>query len=57
MAGGIHSANLWKCAVNEAEQITLGNRRVALKVLSGKLLDDPQFLLRFHNGGGDEGPG
>jgi serine/threonine-protein kinase len=34
-----------------AEQITLGNRRVALKVLSRKWLDDPDFLLRFHNEG------
>ena len=34
-----------------AEQIALGNRPVALKVLSRKLLDDPEFLLRFHNEG------
>jgi serine/threonine-protein kinase len=34
-----------------AEQITLGNRRVALKVLSRKWVDDPDFLLRFHNEG------
>jgi serine/threonine-protein kinase len=27
----------------------LGNRPVALKVLSRKLLDDPEFLQRFHN--------
>jgi serine/threonine-protein kinase len=32
-----------------AEQITLGNRRVALKVLNRKWLDDPDFLSRFHN--------
>jgi serine/threonine-protein kinase len=43
-AGGMGSVFL-------AEQITLGNRRVALKVLSRKLLDDPQFLLRFHDEG------
>jgi serine/threonine-protein kinase len=40
-AGGMGSVFL-------AEQITLGNRPVALKVLSRKLLDDPEFLLRFH---------
>jgi serine/threonine-protein kinase len=34
-------------AVFLAEQIALGNRPVALKVLSRKLLDDPDFLLRF----------
>jgi serine/threonine-protein kinase len=34
-----------------AEQISLGNRRVALKVLNRKWLDDPEFLLRFHNEG------
>jgi serine/threonine protein kinase len=38
-------------AVFLAEQITLGNRRVALKVLTRKWLDDPDFLLRFHNEG------
>jgi serine/threonine-protein kinase len=43
-AGGMGSVFL-------AEQITLGNRRVALKVLSRKLLDNPQFLLRFHDEG------
>jgi serine/threonine-protein kinase len=43
-AGGMGSVFL-------AEQITLGNRPVALKVLSRKLLDDPQFLLRFHDEG------
>jgi serine/threonine-protein kinase len=32
-----------------AQQIGVGNRPVALKVLNRKLLDDPQFLLRFHN--------
>ena len=36
-------------AVFLAEQITLGNRPVALKVLSRRLLDDPEFLLRFHD--------
>jgi serine/threonine-protein kinase len=30
-----------------AEQIGVGNRPVALKVLNRKLLDDPEFLLRF----------
>ena len=34
-----------------AEQIALGGRRVALKVLSRRLLDDPEFLERFHNEG------
>jgi serine/threonine protein kinase len=33
-------------AVFLAEQIAVGNRPVALKVLSRKLLDDPDFLLR-----------
>jgi len=32
-----------------AEQVTFGDRPVALKVLSRKLLDDPYFLLRFRN--------
>ena len=32
-----------------AEQIAVGNRPVALKVLIRKLLDDPDFLLRFQN--------
>ncbi|MGB9485980.1 MAG: SUMF1/EgtB/PvdO family nonheme iron enzyme, partial [Terriglobia bacterium] len=32
-----------------AEQIAVGNRPVALKVLNRKLLDDPDFLLRFQN--------
>ena len=36
-------------AVFLAEQLTVGNRPVALKVLSRKLLDDPEFLLRFQN--------
>ena len=36
-------------AVFLAEQIAVGNRRVALKVLSRKLVDDPDFLLRFQN--------
>ena len=36
-------------AVFLAEQIQLGNRPVALKVLLRKLLDDPEFLLRFQN--------
>ncbi len=34
-------------AVYLAEQIAVGNRPVALKVLNRKLLDDPDFLLRF----------
>jgi serine/threonine-protein kinase len=36
-------------AVFLAEQIAVGNRPVALKVLSRKLLDDPDFVLRFQN--------
>ncbi len=36
-------------AVFPAEQIAVGNRPVALKVLSRKLLDDPDFLQRFQN--------
>jgi serine/threonine-protein kinase len=32
-----------------AEQIGVGNRLVALKVLNRKLLDDPDFLQRFQN--------
>ncbi len=32
-----------------AEQIAVGNRPVALKVLLRKLLDDPEFLARFRN--------
>jgi serine/threonine-protein kinase len=38
-----------------AEQIGVGNRRVALKVLNRKLLDDPAFLLRFQNEAGSTG--
>jgi serine/threonine-protein kinase len=38
-----------------AEQIAVGNRPVALKVLLRKLLDDPEFLLRFHNEAGSTG--
>jgi len=36
-------------AVFLAEQIAVGNRQVALKVLLRKLLDDPEFALRFQN--------
>jgi formylglycine-generating enzyme required for sulfatase activity len=36
-------------AVFLAEQIAVGNRPVALKVLLRKLLDDPEFLMRFRN--------
>jgi serine/threonine-protein kinase len=36
-------------AVFLAEQIAVGNRPVAVKVLSRKLLDDPHFFLRFQN--------
>jgi serine/threonine-protein kinase len=32
-----------------AEQIAVGNRPVALKVLNRKLLDDPEFLLCFQS--------
>jgi len=32
-----------------AGQIAVGDRPVALKVLLRKLLDDPEFLMRFHN--------
>jgi serine/threonine-protein kinase len=32
-----------------AEQLTVGNRRVALKVLRRKLLEDPDFLQRFQD--------
>jgi serine/threonine-protein kinase len=42
-------------AVFLAEQITVGNRPVALKVLNRKLLDDPDFLLRFQNEAGSTG--
>ena len=41
-AGGMGSVFL-------AEQIAVGNRLVALKVLLRKLLDDPEFLMRFGN--------
>jgi serine/threonine protein kinase len=36
-------------AVFLAEQIAVANRPVALKVLSRKLLDDPEFVLRFQS--------
>jgi len=38
-----------------AEQIGVDNRLVALKVLNRKLLDDPDFLLRFQNEAGSTG--
>jgi serine/threonine-protein kinase len=38
-----------------AEQIGVGNRPVALKVLNRKLIDDPDFLLRFQNEAGSTG--
>jgi serine/threonine-protein kinase len=38
-----------------AEQIGVGNRLVALKVLNRKLLDDPDFLMRFENEAGSTG--
>ncbi|MGD0222618.1 MAG: SUMF1/EgtB/PvdO family nonheme iron enzyme [Terriglobia bacterium] len=38
-----------------AEQIGVGNRPVALKILNRKLLDDPDFLLRFQNEAGSTG--
>jgi serine/threonine-protein kinase len=38
-----------------AEQIAVGDRPVALKVLLRKLLDDPEFLLRFRNEAGSTG--
>jgi serine/threonine-protein kinase len=38
-----------------AEEIGVGNRRVALKVLTRKLLDDPDFLVRFQNDVGSTG--
>jgi len=38
-----------------AEQIGVGNRPVALKVLNRKLLDDPDFLLRFQYEAGSTG--
>jgi len=42
-------------AVFLVEQIGVGNRLVALKVLNRKLLDDPDFLLRFQNEAGSTG--
>src|SRR5271157_3412634 len=42
-------------AVFLVEQIGVGNRPVALKVLNRKLLDDPDFLLRFQNEAGSTG--
>ena len=41
--------------VFHAEQVGVGNRPVALKVLNRKLLDDPDFLLRFQNEAGSTG--
>ncbi len=38
-----------------AEQVGVGNRPVALKVLNRKLLDDPDFLRRFQNEAGSTG--
>jgi serine/threonine-protein kinase len=38
-----------------AEQIGVGNRPVARKVLNRRLLDDPDFLLRFQNEAGSTG--
>ena len=38
-----------------AEQIGVGNRPVALKVLNRKLLDDADFLARFQNEAGSTG--
>ena len=38
-----------------AQQIGVGNRLVALKVLNRKLLDNPDFLLRFQNEAGSTG--
>ena len=46
-AGGMGAGGMG--AVYLAEQIAVGNRPVALKVLSRKLLDNPDFLLRFQN--------
>ncbi len=42
-------------AVFLAEQLAVGNRPVALKILLRKLLDDPEFLMRFHNEAGSTG--
>ena len=36
-------------AVYMAEQVAVGNRPVALKILLRQLLDDPGFLTRFEN--------
>jgi serine/threonine protein kinase len=41
-------------AVFLAEQIAVGNRPVALKVLLRRLLSDPQFLVRFQTEGDGE---
>ena len=38
-----------------AEQIGVGNRPVALKVLNRKILDEPYFLMRFQNEAGSTG--
>ena len=38
-----------------AQQIGVGNRPVALKVLNRKLLDDPEFLQRFQDEAGSTG--
>src|ERR1019366_6286911 len=38
-----------------AEQVGVGNRPVALKVLNRKFLDDPDFLQRFQNEAGSTG--
>ena len=38
-----------------ARRVTVGNRPVALKVLNRKLLDDPEFLVRFQNEAGSTG--
>ncbi len=38
-----------------AEQIAVGNRPVALKILLRKLLDDAEFLVRFRNEGASTG--
>src|SRR5580692_2045849 len=38
-----------------AEQIMVGNRLVALKVLNRGFLDDPDFLRRFENEAGSTG--
>lgn len=47
-AGGMGSVFL-------AEQMGVGNRPVALKVLSRRLLDDSEFLTRFQNEAGSTG--